>query len=107
FSRDWSSDVCSSDLKTTLAMLIPPPEYRERGWKVHTVGDDICWMHPGQDGRLWAINPEAGYFGVAPGTSAKTNPTALATIQRDTIFTNVAVTADNQPWCEGLDDRVP
>ena len=93
--------------KTNLSMLIPPQAYRERGWKVWTVGDDICWMHPGEDGRLWAINPEAGYFGVAPGTSAKTNPNALASIQRDTIYTNVAVTDDNQPWWEGLDDRVP
>jgi phosphoenolpyruvate carboxykinase (GTP) len=93
--------------KTNLAMLIPPAAYREQGWKVWTVGDDICWMHPGEDGRLWAINPEAGYFGVAPGTSAKTNPNALDMIQRDTIYTNVAVTDDNQPWWEGLDDRVP
>ncbi len=93
--------------KTNLAMLIPPEAYRERGWKVWTVGDDMCWMRPGEDGRLWAINPEAGYFGVAPGTSARTNPNALAMIQRDTIYTNVALTEDNQPWWEGLDDRVP
>ncbi|URL57776.1 phosphoenolpyruvate carboxykinase (GTP) [Luteibacter flocculans] len=93
--------------KTNLAMLIPSEGYRKAGWKVWTVGDDICWMTPGADGRLWAINPEAGYFGVAPGTSAGTNPTALETLGHDAIFTNVALTADNQPWWEGLGHGEP
>jgi phosphoenolpyruvate carboxykinase (GTP) len=91
--------------KTNLAMLIPPDSMP--GWKVFTVGDDIAWLHPGADGRLWAINPEAGYFGVVPGTNPETNRNAYEMIRRDTLFTNVAVTADNQPWWEGLSTGKP
>ncbi len=91
--------------KTNLAMLIPPETMP--GWQVWTVGDDIAWLHPGADGRLWAINPEAGYFGVVPGTNAQTNRNAYDMIRRETLFTNVALTADNQPWWEGLSEGRP
>lgn len=94
--------------KTNLAMLIPPEFYRKKGYKVWCVGDDIAWLRVGSDGRLWAVNPENGFFGVAPGTNEKSNPNALATTKRDTIFTNVVHDLDNNTvWWEGLNDNPP
>ncbi len=94
--------------KTNLAMLIPPKTYTDKGYKVWCVGDDIAWLRVGKDGRLWAINPENGFFGVAPGTNDKSNPNALATTMRDTIFTNVGHVLDNNTvWWEGLNDNAP
>ena len=94
--------------KTNLAMLIPPAIYQQKGYKVWCVGDDIAWLRVGEDGRLWAVNPENGFFGVAPGTNEKSNPNALHTTMKDTIFTNVVHnTANNTVWWEGLDNNPP
>ncbi|MCI5592012.1 MAG: phosphoenolpyruvate carboxykinase (GTP) [Ruminococcus sp.] len=94
--------------KTNLAMLIPPEGYRKKGYKVWCVGDDIAWLRKGEDGRLYAINPENGFFGVAPGTNEKSNPNALASTRKGTIFTNVALNLDNNTvWWEGLDKNPP
>ena len=94
--------------KTNLAMLIPPELYREKGYKIWCVGDDIAWMRIGPDGRLWAVNPENGFFGVAPGTNMKSNPNALISTKKNTIFTNVARNLDdNTVWWEGMDKNPP
>jgi len=93
--------------KTNLAMILPPEGLKHKGWRFWTVGDDIAWLRVGPDGRLWAVNPEAGFFGVAPGTNSRTNPNAMAAVQRNTIFTNVLLKDDGTVWWEGGDGDPP
>jgi phosphoenolpyruvate carboxykinase (GTP) len=93
--------------KTNLAMLLPPEGLKRKGYRIWTVGDDISWMRVDSDGSLWAINPETGFFGVAPGTNSKTNPNMVETIRKNTIFTNVLLKPDGTVWWEGADGEVP